>query len=286
MRDSEGRRPTPFSSIETVVNRLRWIPSKNHSFTANIDATVQSYQANPVKKLAGTGLVVVDQAYYPLCCGTSWSSINRKGDVVDNLELDVKACADGRSGADLSGFLPEKEFYAMDYPKWKGEGFYEFFDEETYRIWDKDTGFPKGFRDILLRTFRNRVIIPSEIHGRSTSFEIPQFNIVDPIGKQFLDLIEVIAELISNKEIWSILAQFCCEGEDTPKKEYLSGNTLDPFVFKSQCQPFQESDEDRDRFEAYQDSISKLPLVKLPLTWKEEMQYVYSGEASFPEVVP
>ncbi|XP_023888481.1 uncharacterized protein LOC112000560 [Quercus suber] len=109
----------------------------------------------------------------------------------------------------------------MDYPKWKGEGFYEFFDEETYRIWDKDTGFPKGFRDILLRTFRNRVIIPSEIHGRSTSFEIPQFNIVDPIGKQFLDLIEVIAELISNKEIWSILAQFCCEGEDTPKKEYL-----------------------------------------------------------------
>nr|POF21934.1 hypothetical protein CFP56_50090 [Quercus suber] len=118
------------------------MPSKNHPFTANIDAAVQSYRANSRKKLTRTGLAVVDQAYYPLCCGTSWSSINRKRDVVDNLELDVKACADGRSWlridmegrADLSGFLPEKEFYAMDYPKWKGEGFYEFFDEETYRI--------------------------------------------------------------------------------------------------------------------------------------------------------
>ena len=28
--------------------------------------------------------------------------------------------------ADLFGFLLEKEFYAMDYPKWKGEGFFEF----------------------------------------------------------------------------------------------------------------------------------------------------------------
>jgi len=58
------------------------------------------------------------------------------------------------------------------------KGFLSFFDEETYRIWDKDAGFPKGFRDILLRTFRNRVIIPSEIDGSSTSFETPQFNIV------------------------------------------------------------------------------------------------------------
>ena len=89
---------------------------------------------------------------------------------------DIQFAKEG--GADLSGFLLEKEFYAMDYPKWKGEGFSEFFDEETYRIWDKDIGFPKGFRDILLRTFRNRVIIPSEIDGSSTSFEIPQFNIV------------------------------------------------------------------------------------------------------------
>ena len=69
--------------------------------------------------------------------------------------------------ADLFGFLLEKEFYAMDYPKWKGEGFFEFFDEETCWIWDKDAGFPKGFRDILLRTFRNRVIIQSEIDGTS-----------------------------------------------------------------------------------------------------------------------
>ena len=43
----------------------------------------------------------------------------------------------------------------MGYPKWKEEGISEFFDEETYRIWDKDAGFPKGFKDILLRTFRN-----------------------------------------------------------------------------------------------------------------------------------
>ena len=91
---------------------------------------------------------------------------------------DIQFAKEG--GADLSGFLPEKEFYAMDYPKWKGEGFFEFFDEETCWIWDKDAGFPKGFRDILLRTFRNRVIIPSEIHGSSTSFKIPQFNIVGP----------------------------------------------------------------------------------------------------------
>ena len=76
------------SGIETVVNRPTWIPSKNHPFTANIDAAVQSYRANLRKKLAGTGLVVVDQAYYPLCYVTSWSSIDRKGDV-DNLEFGV-----------------------------------------------------------------------------------------------------------------------------------------------------------------------------------------------------
>ncbi|KAF3963338.1 hypothetical protein CMV_012270 [Castanea mollissima] len=163
--------------------------------------------------------------------------------------------------------------------------FSEFFDEESYRIWDKDTGFPKGFKEILLRTFRNRVIIPSDIHGRPTSFEIPEFNIVDPIGKQFLDLIHVIAGLISNEEISSILSQFCCEGEDTPKKEYLidlnyikkarkSSNDLFNFLesiqvhltqislpFKKMSTNFQESDEDLDRFKAYQDSISKLPLV-------------------------
>ena len=108
---------------------------------------------------------------------------------------DIQFAKEG--GADLSGFLPEKEFYAMDYPKWKGEGFSEFFDEETYQIWDKDAGFPKGFRDILLRTFRNRVIIPSEIDGTSTSFEIPQFNIVGLIGKQFLDLIRA-----HNVKLW------------------------------------------------------------------------------------
>ncbi|XP_050276971.1 uncharacterized protein LOC126718699 [Quercus robur] len=31
----------------------------------------------------------------------------------------------------------------------------------------------------------------------------------------------VTAKLISDEEISSILAQFCCEGEDTPKEEYL-----------------------------------------------------------------
>ncbi|KAF3960474.1 hypothetical protein CMV_014813 [Castanea mollissima] len=220
---------------------------------------------------------------------------------------DVQFAKEGE--ADLSGFLLEKEFYAMNYPKWRGEGFFEFFDVESYRIWDKDTGFPKGFKEILLRTFRNRVIIPSDIHGRPTSFEIPEFNIVDPIGKQFLDLIHVIARLISNEEISSILSQFCCEEEDTPKEEYLidvnyiqkarkSSNNLFNFLesiqvhltqtslpfkkggaesvclvqkrwkyFGSFCfqikmsTNFQESDEDLNRFKAYQDSISKLPLV-------------------------
>ena len=58
-----------------------------------------------------------------------------------------------------------------------------------------------GFRDILLRTFRNRVIIPSEIDGTSTSFEIPQFNIVGLIGKQFLDLIRA-----HNVKLWDFKA--------------------------------------------------------------------------------
>ncbi|KAL4639320.1 hypothetical protein ACB092_03G209200 [Castanea dentata] len=62
---------------------------------------------------------------------------------------------------------------------------------------------------------------PLAFHGRPTSFEIPEFDIVDPIGKQFLDLIHVIAGLISNEEISSILSQFCREGEDTPKEECL-----------------------------------------------------------------
>ena len=59
------------------------------------------------------------------------------------MSCDIQFAKEG--GADLSGFLPEKEFYAMGYPKWKEERFSEFFDEETYRIWDKDAGFPKGF---------------------------------------------------------------------------------------------------------------------------------------------
>ena len=78
----------------------------------------------------------------------------------------------------------------MDYPKWKGEGFLEFFDDKTYHIWDKNTEFPNNFKDILLRTLRNRIIIPSNILGSATRFEIPQSNIVDPIRKQLLDLID------------------------------------------------------------------------------------------------
>lgn len=57
-------------------------------------------------------------------------------------------------------------------------------------IWDKNTEFPNNFKDILLRTFRNRIIIPSNILGGATSFEISQFNIVNLIGKQLLDLID------------------------------------------------------------------------------------------------
>ena len=94
------------------------------------------------------------------------------------------------SGAKLSGFLSKEEFYKMDYPKWKGEGFLEFFDDKTYHIWDKNTEFPNNFKDILLRTLRNRIIIPSNILGSATRFEIPQSNIVDPIRKQLLDLID------------------------------------------------------------------------------------------------
>lgn len=59
------------------------------------------------------------------------------------------------SGVKLFGFLPENEFYKINYLKWKGEGFSKFFDEETYLVWDKNTGFLNSFRDILLRTLRN-----------------------------------------------------------------------------------------------------------------------------------
>ena len=39
---------------------------------------VQRYRTNSGKKLIGTGLVVVVQAYYPLCCGSACSSIDKK----------------------------------------------------------------------------------------------------------------------------------------------------------------------------------------------------------------
>ena len=94
------------------------------------------------------------------------------------------------SGVKLFGFLLKNEFYKIDYLKWKGEGFSEFFDEETYLVWDKNAGFLNGFRDILLRTLRNRIIIPSNILGGATRFEISQFNIADLIGKHILDLID------------------------------------------------------------------------------------------------
>ena len=185
--------------------------------------------------MVGIGLVVVNEACCLLCCGSSWSSINKKEkeDIMGIVELDVKAtcrlaklvtdqyvlkdfhiqldklyilqnlgpnkvlkdtkinktlkklrdellevkgCSVGlewiskhgntmsdssvtmgcdiqlakESGVKLFGFLPENEFYKIDYLKWKGEGFSEFFDEEMYRIWNKNTGFLNGFRDILL----------------------------------------------------------------------------------------------------------------------------------------
>ena len=162
------------------------------------------------------------------------------------------------SGVKLFGFLPKNEFFKIDYLKWKGEWFSEFFDEETYLVWDKNTGFLNGFRDILLRTLRNRIIIPSNILGGATRSEISQFNIADLIGKQLLDLIDseivlwnfinlenffiyyilyvciifdffvsfflyiliVIASHILKEEISNFLVQFWCEGEDNPKEEY------------------------------------------------------------------
>ena len=42
------------------------------------DAAVQRYRENLGKKLTGTRLVVVNQAYYPLCCGSSCSFIDKK----------------------------------------------------------------------------------------------------------------------------------------------------------------------------------------------------------------
>ena len=48
---------------------------------------MQRYRANLGKKLGGTGFVVRDQDYYPICCGSSWT-INDNEEVLD---LDVKA---------------------------------------------------------------------------------------------------------------------------------------------------------------------------------------------------
>ena len=49
----------------------------------------------------------------------------------------------------------------MDYPKQKGEGFSNFYDYETYRIWDKNIKFPNDFKGSLLNTFKNKIIISS-----------------------------------------------------------------------------------------------------------------------------
>lgn len=69
------------------VHNSSWKPSQKHLYTVNLNAAVQRYRANLGKKLGGTGFVVRDQDYYPICCGSSWT-INDNEEVLD---LDVKA---------------------------------------------------------------------------------------------------------------------------------------------------------------------------------------------------
>ena len=82
-------------------------------------------------------------------------------------------------------------------------------------IWDKNTEFPNNFKDILLRTFRNRIIVPSNILESATRFVIPQSNIVNPIRKQLLNLIDGNIVLLTffnleNFKIFFYLFYFIC----------------------------------------------------------------------------
>ena len=97
--------------------------------------------------------------------GFEWISkhCNMVANSFATMSCDIQLAKEG--GVKLFGFLPENEFYKIEYLKWKGEGFSEFFDEEVYLVWDKNTRFLNCFKDILLRILRNRIIIPSNILG-------------------------------------------------------------------------------------------------------------------------
>ncbi|KAF3959998.1 hypothetical protein CMV_015241 [Castanea mollissima] len=89
LRDSSyhGKKKFLIYGTSSGVHNSSWEPSQKHLYTVNINAAVQRYRANLGKKLGGTGFVVRDQDYYPICCGSSWT-INDNEEVLD---LDVKA---------------------------------------------------------------------------------------------------------------------------------------------------------------------------------------------------
>ncbi|XP_030961542.1 uncharacterized protein LOC115982924 isoform X1 [Quercus lobata] len=306
LRDSSyhGKKKFLIYGTSSGVHNSSWKPSQKHLYTVNINAAVQRYRANLGKKLGGTGFVVRDQDYYPICCGSSWT-INDNEEVLDldvkaayrwgkliidryklndfNIQMDsnyipaklsrnkkyketkvdqtlkmirskmlegkgcniefewisshINTVADSfaklgcdihfakENGGDLTRVLPSHEFYDLtDYPKWSGDdeyGFSEFFDESTYVTWDGETGYPAGFKEVLFNSFRNKIIIPTDTSGDATTITFPEFNIVDPIGKQILEKIDVLASLISNKEISRLIIQFWCKDEDNPREEVL-----------------------------------------------------------------
>ncbi|KAF3959996.1 hypothetical protein CMV_015241 [Castanea mollissima] len=268
LRDSSyhGKKKFLIYGTSSGVHNSSWEPSQKHLYTVNINAAVQRYRANLGKKLGGTGFVVRDQDYYPICCGSSWT-INDNEEVLDldvkavyrwgkliidrskmlegkgcNIEFEwisshINTVADSfaklgcdihfakENGSDLTRVLPSHEFYDLtDYPKWTWDdeyGFSEFFDESTYVTWDGETGYPAGFKEVLFNSFRNKIIIPINIPGDATTIEFPEFNITDPIGKQILENIDVLASLIINKEISRLIIQFWCKDEDNPKEEVL-----------------------------------------------------------------
>ncbi|KAK7841553.1 hypothetical protein CFP56_015337 [Quercus suber] len=89
LRDSSyhGKKKFLMYGTSSGVHNSSWKPSQKHLYTVNTNAAVQRYRANLGKKLGGTGFVVRDQDYYPICCGSSWT-INDNEEVLD---LDVKA---------------------------------------------------------------------------------------------------------------------------------------------------------------------------------------------------
>ncbi|XP_065636979.1 uncharacterized protein LOC112000571 [Quercus suber] len=306
LRDSSyhGKKKFLMYGTSSGVHNSSWKPSQKHLYTVNTNAAVQRYRANLGKKLGGTGFVVRDQDYYPICCGSSWT-INDNEEVLDldvkaayrwgkliidryklndfNIQMDsnyipaklsrnkkyketkvdqtlkmirskmleekdcniefewisshINTVADSfaklgcdihfakENGGDLTRVLPSHEFYDLtDYPKWSEDdeyGFSEFFDESTYVTWDGETGYPVGFKEVLFNSFRNKIIIPTDTSGDATTITFPEFNIADPIGKQILENVDVLASLITNKEISRLIIQFWCKDEDNPREEVL-----------------------------------------------------------------